>query len=770
MPPTSSGSSTTMNRSTKTTSFAHGPVCKARSIGTAKKGRDSSGQFNGNDWCVTICTRNLKFRPASGSSFSSSHSLIAHAVTKSNVAATSASSSIGAHHPSPHHHRPPLRISKQVPAHILAEHDKPLPAPEEWLFDPSLLSPLSWQSQGGQGGGLSNPGTNICFMNATLQALVYAPSFGEDLRGYGHSKNCGHHPRNTFCALCLLEQQVHMLSTCQKHMCAENRIYMYVKRLIWRQYRIGRQEDAHEFLRYFMEALAKSCIHPNRLGEEGSSPNVPLTVKVKDSVWMTTYISQQFGGWYKSTIQCHTCLYRSNKYDPFLDFAMEIAGASSLEKALARFVLPEELCQSNKYLCPVCNSKQDAVKRLVIYHAPRLLTIPLKRFGFTPGFSASKNCSRFSFPLHLDLTSCVHKEHPDDDSSKNEMSTKAASPQTQHKKRHRNPSGNGQKYHYELWAVVSHLGHSLRSGHYVTHAKAPNGMWYRYDDERVTSVGLSAVLDQKTAAYILFYSRINEPSLPPASPFSASSTSTAASDSDLMEPKFHAITRQHAETERADSGDRLIRVQVSNKGECDIVTAKFFSTGSSSSVSSASSARSSSSPSSSASSSSCCSSSSSPVVSSAFSSSSSLRSCSGLSPRVFSSISRHPYMYRKLRTRMLSLGRAGGARMRGEVATRRLREWMRIRTEEGSGGGDMPVVVVHPALDSVGALKREKPIGRRKAQEVEESKVVKKERFDVTSRLAKAMSDTTQFGCAIGYFHLCIFTSQWLFATTFAMI
>jgi len=37
-------------------------------------------------------------------------------------------------------------------------------------------------------------------------------------------------------------------------------VYVYVTAVIARHMRWGRQEDAHEFLRYMVEAMHKSCI------------------------------------------------------------------------------------------------------------------------------------------------------------------------------------------------------------------------------------------------------------------------------------------------------------------------------------------------------------------------------------------------------------------------------------------------------------------------------------------------------------------------------
>lgn len=56
---------------------------------------------------------------------------------------------------------------------------------------------------------------------------------------------------------------------------------------------------------------------------------------------------------------------------------------------------------------------------------------------------------------------------------------------------------------YSLYAVLVHLGYGCDSGHYFAYVKAPNGNWYRVDDEDVEAVSIKEVMSQN--AYMLFY-------------------------------------------------------------------------------------------------------------------------------------------------------------------------------------------------------------------------------------------------------------------------
>lgn len=101
-----------------------------------------------------------------------------------------------------------------------------------------------------------------------------------------------------------------------------------------------------------------------------------------------------------------------------------------------------------------------------------MLTIQFKRFEF--GGHGSKITRRVDFDLAFDLAPY--------------MTNSRAGHQM-----------------YDLYGVLVHHGHSLHSGHYVCYSKAPNGMWHKFDDSRVTQVSQRQVEGQQ--AYILFYIR-----------------------------------------------------------------------------------------------------------------------------------------------------------------------------------------------------------------------------------------------------------------------
>ena len=113
---------------------------------------------------------------------------------------------------------------------------------------------------------------------------------------------------------------------------------------------------------------------------------------------------------------------------------------------------------------------------MTINELPMVLTVHLKRFAFDlqRGYMR-KIGTPVKFTEHLDLAPYM---------SKDKRVTEAS---------------------YNLHAVLVHLGHGCDSGHYYAYVKAPDGQWYRMDDEDVQAVSLNEVMSQN--AYMLFYSQ-----------------------------------------------------------------------------------------------------------------------------------------------------------------------------------------------------------------------------------------------------------------------
>jgi len=216
-----------------------------------------------------------------------------------------------------------------------------------------------------------------------LQALAYTPPLANYLRRGEHSKSCRVRTAKTpdqFCLFCALEQTCNSMAAA-KHSAIQPRLIVNHLRAISRSFRLGRQEDSHEFLRFVMEMLQK-----NDLAAYGGSALVK-DIRIQE----TTALFGIFGGYFRSQVRCLSCQYRSNTYDAFLDLSLELAHVSSVAQALASFTRPEKLDADNLYNCSQCKRKVRAEKQLTIFKAPTVLCVHLKRFQFAQQFGGKIN-------------------------------------------------------------------------------------------------------------------------------------------------------------------------------------------------------------------------------------------------------------------------------------------------------------------------------------------------------------------------------------------
>ncbi|KAL4556481.1 hypothetical protein LXL04_039136 [Taraxacum kok-saghyz] len=305
--------------------------------------------------------------------------------------------------------------------------------------------------------GLVNCG-NSCYANAVLQCLTYTPALNAYLLQGLHSKACN---KRGWCFACELEGLVVKAAKSGNSPVSPIRILSQIQN-IGSNLGHGRQEDAHEFLRYAIDTLQAGTAE-----EEGGEE--------------TTLIGLTFGGYLKSKIKCIKCGGKSERHERMMDLSVEIEGdIGTLEEALDKFTRTEILDGENKYKCTRCKSYEKAKKKLTVLEAPNVLTIALKRFQ-------SGKFGKLNKPIHfpevLDMAPYV--------------------------------SGTSDKSPvYRLYGVVVHLDtmNAAFSGHYVCYVKNIQNRWFKIDDTRVKEVALQSVLMKE--AYLLLYARCS-PRAPP---------------------------------------------------------------------------------------------------------------------------------------------------------------------------------------------------------------------------------------------------------------
>ncbi|XP_019950171.2 ubiquitin carboxyl-terminal hydrolase 36 isoform X1 [Paralichthys olivaceus] len=348
----------------------------------------------------------------------------------------------------------PLQIKRQVSENVVGGQTDGIPAPQKMLFPGNKLT-LKWERVYRVGAGLHNLG-NTCFLNSTVQCLTYTPPLANYLLSKEHSRAC-HQPG--FCMICIMQNHIIQAFANTGNAIKPVSFIRDLKKIA-RHFRFGSQEDAHEFLRYTIDAMQKACLN-----------GYP---KLDRQTQATTLVHQIFGGYLRSRVKCSICKSVSDTYDPYLDIALEIRQAANIVRALELFVKPDVLSGENAYMCAKCKKKVPATKRFTVHRTSNVLTLSLKRFA---NFSGGKITKDVGYPEFLNIRPYMSQS-------------------------------SGDPVMYGLYAVLVHSGYSCHAGHYYCYVKASNGQWYQMNDSMVHSSNIKVVLNQQ--AYVLFYLRIPE--------------------------------------------------------------------------------------------------------------------------------------------------------------------------------------------------------------------------------------------------------------------
>ncbi|KAK4751648.1 hypothetical protein SAY87_005130 [Trapa incisa] len=344
-----------------------------------------------------------------------------------------------------------------------------LPPPPQQLQMNWQTSFLGQKRKTGPPLGLRNLG-NSCYLNSVLQCLTYTPPLANFCLRNLHSSLCdssvdGEKKRD--CPFCILEKRIARSLKVDLAQDAPSKILCCLQ-LFAQHFRIGRQEDAHEFLRYVIDTCHNTCIRLKKLQQHQQRKGCSEASIGDDS----TIVKEIFGGSLQSQVKCSSCGSESKKIDEIMDISLDVLHSSSLKEALRKFFQPELLDGNNKYKCENCQKLVVARKQMLVFQAPNVLVIQLKRFD---GMYGGKIDKVVSFDDVLVLSSFMCKKSQD------------SSPE------------------YHLFGTIVHSGCSLDSGHYYAYIKDAMGRWYCCNDAYVTQATLEEVLSEKV--YILFFSR-----------------------------------------------------------------------------------------------------------------------------------------------------------------------------------------------------------------------------------------------------------------------
>jgi hypothetical protein len=282
------------------------------------------------------------------------------------------------------------------------------------------------------------------------------------------------------------------------------------------EFRLGDQEDAHQFLLDLMNKIQDAFVALDQISRKLASstdskpvnrgPNAKKTLSQnadytdpldRQLVEETSFIYQMFGGRYLHKTRCIECGRVSMTPESFLVLSLGLADGSSLEEALRNHCKVEVLPKSDESLvCDTCQRRVTVQRQTTFWQAPEILVVHLKRFDN----SGRKINKSVAFSKSIDFTDLISRDSPH--------------------------AGDGQTT-YSLYSTIVHYGPFLGAGHYVAFGQL-DGKWYLFDDKSVYGINESIVMKQN--AYILFYKK-NTPSTTSTTPNLRTSNPAASSSS-----------------------------------------------------------------------------------------------------------------------------------------------------------------------------------------------------------------------------------------------
>ncbi|KAK8738291.1 hypothetical protein OTU49_004145 [Cherax quadricarinatus] len=179
----------------------------------------------------------------------------------------------------------------------------------------------------------------------------------------------------------------------------------------------------------------------------------------------------------------------------------------SLHQCLQLHTSAEKLGCGDAWHCPTCNRKQQVVKRLMLWSAPQILVIHLKRFRQG---TLQSNSSKLSTAVKFPLTGFDISEHvaskPNHTYTNSSVDSSVLGGVWSPWKRPKRFIPHSEDNVYDLYAVCYHHGKDMQGGHYTAMCKnTADNKWYNYDDSKVEAASEDQVVDPD--AYILFYQR-----------------------------------------------------------------------------------------------------------------------------------------------------------------------------------------------------------------------------------------------------------------------
>lgn len=342
--------------------------------------------------------------------------------------------------------------------------------------------------------GLANL-SNTCYMNSAIQALLHVFPLSSWFLENRHEKDLDNDKKQKFLVFAWKQLVDSYFNKDSNQRVIEPKTFHNVVNILAEEnglhlYALGKQNDIHEFLQFFIDSIHEALSYPVKVNIKGTlKTHIDRVTMESCKQWAQHYYQQyspvigMFYGQLISSITCQNCEHDSRSFTPECCFALPIPSPGARREPVSlidcwnTFTEPEDLIKDgnndNRYKCDKCKSLQSARKNISIWKFPKVMIILLKRFR-SNGHHSAKIDDMVTYPFNLDLSDYC---------------------------------GSYDKYQakYELMAVCNHLG-GTGGGHYFAFCKDLDNKWRKYNDSSVSEMSEESVVTK--SAYCLFYKQV----------------------------------------------------------------------------------------------------------------------------------------------------------------------------------------------------------------------------------------------------------------------
>ncbi|XP_038105263.1 ubiquitin carboxyl-terminal hydrolase 2 isoform X3 [Culex quinquefasciatus] len=328
--------------------------------------------------------------------------------------------------------------------------------------------------------GLWNIG-NTCFMNSVIQCLSHTRELTNYLRNQPTTERGTSKDHKILAEYTKLIKDMWSGTTRSVNPSEMKNAFSSKHRM----YSGSAQQDAQEFLRFFIDSLhggLNVSVKREPISKEIEDDDMPNRVK-SAMMWdwysrvENSMIKDLFVGMLRSTLRCSACNNASVTFDPFWDLSLPLPSTNSRGKLLDcmdEFVREEVMDGLDQVYCSKCKARRRCTKSMAIERFPKYLVIHLKRFSETRW---SKLTNVIEFPTgerELNLQQYASEDHQG-------------------------------PVNYSLYGISNHMG-STAGGHYIAVCKHPiSKEWNEFNDNFVSETSERSLVT--SSAYVLFYER-----------------------------------------------------------------------------------------------------------------------------------------------------------------------------------------------------------------------------------------------------------------------